>query len=70
MSKGDLIQLDSSTELMKISNNKYRYVNSTFQKPSAKLSDHSANIKLKVGESFFSTPAAAMTVCVWYWCWY
>lgn len=50
MSKGDLIKLDENTELMKISNDKYRYVNPTFTKPSAKLSDFNADIKLKVGE--------------------
>ena len=50
MSKGDLIKLDENTELMKISNEKYRYVNPTFTKPSAKLSDFNADIKLKVGE--------------------
>ena len=50
MSKGDLIKLDENTELMKISKDKYRYVNPTFTKPSAKLSDFNADIKLKVGE--------------------
>lgn len=47
----DLIKLDETTELLKISNEKYRYVNPTFSKPSAKLSDYNADIKLKVGKS-------------------
>ena len=50
MSKGDLIRLDETTELVKISNEKYRYINPSFEKPTVKLSDHSTDIKLRVGE--------------------
>ncbi|XP_067936126.1 kelch-like protein 9 [Watersipora subatra] len=53
MSTGDLIHVDDNTELVKISNIKYRYLNTKFHKPTVKLSDHNADIKLKVGNEYF-----------------
>jgi len=55
MSKGDFIKLDETTELMKISADKYRYNNPLFTKPTAKISDFNADIKLKVGKLNFTS---------------
>lgn len=64
MSKSDLIKLDVTTELMKISTDTYRYVNSQFTKPTAKLSDHTTDIKLKVGMLSYACHKSLLTTLV------